>query len=773
MAYEYLLLGYILGGITFLPLLFSIIFIYGYFTIPRIKEEIIINNNDKKDNGYDEIKEVIEEKEIDAAGYFAVCREYVPGGINGKPPERTSPGGELLTDNNNPNIYQNVYRSLFERNNNNNNKIIIEGDNNIKRPKNVFFIVLRHLHLLLFDTAEQLEVRHVISLLHHDIDIYGGDNNDDDDNNNILEEGDLWIKKNCIRLIRKPQSNIPSSQPFYIFSDNCSQKEDFYHSLLLAQSFNNNNNNNSNNDNNKDNNNNNNIIKFNTDDIILLVKQLHTSDSDNHSKWLNALIGRIFLSIYKTDDIKKLIITKIEKKISRVSKPTFIKSLNVENVNLGNSAPIISNPKLKELMVDGSLTIEMDIKYNGNFQIKLSSIARIELGSRFRPREVDLLLSGIIKKLNGHLLIKIKPPPSNRLWISFETMPTFDISVEPIVSSLQITYGFILRAIESRIREVFGETLVYPNWDDIPFFDTLYHSIRGGIYHDNSDNISGHISLTKKTITPTKKISTPLLNNNHHDEIISSDVPISPTTSSSSTTINDKPKSMRSSSFASVASPIINTNPAIQRSSSQKGNNNDTNKNNNGQRKEAVELVKEVISNNKKPSTPNKHEDVNNHSSTDDALNKKVTSRKWNTNIAALERATASARLWGMSMINRDSTISSSSLTEQQRNSISGFTSLAKEAGIDQSLINERPKSGDVSKNITNLRRKPLPDNNSPSKEKDIIVNDVDKSILTNENKGVDVEIRRRGTRQKPAVVVLEDDDDNKVVGGSNVLASQ
>lgn len=85
------------------------------------------------------------------------------------------------------------------------------------------------------------------------------------------------------------------------------------------------------------------------------------------------------------------------------------------------------------------------------------------------------------------MAVRIKPPPSNRLWITFEAPPKMELSLEPIVSSRQITYGVILRAIESRIREVVNETLVYPNWDDIPFSSTQPHQLRGGVWKDDEN----------------------------------------------------------------------------------------------------------------------------------------------------------------------------------------------------------------------------------------------------------------------------------------------
>ena len=226
-------------------------------------------------------------------------------------------------------------------------------------------------------------------------------------------------------------------------------------------------------------------LKFDTPDLVKLVQQLHASEENLHTRWINALIGRVFLGLYKTSQVKEFIANKITKKIARVPKPALISSVTLRSIDMGTLPPFLTNPKLKELTVDGELVVEADISYKGNFRIEIAAIARIDLGARFRAREVTLVLATILKRLDGHLLIRIKPPPSNRLWITFETPPRMEVSAEPIVSSRQITYGVILRAIESRIREVVNETLVLPNWDDMPFTDTLAQAIRGGIWEDD------------------------------------------------------------------------------------------------------------------------------------------------------------------------------------------------------------------------------------------------------------------------------------------------
>ena len=307
---------------------------------------------------------------------------------------------------------------------------------------------------MLFDSSEQLEVRHVIALAHYDLDVFGGGQE--------IPEGELWIKRNCIRLTRK--RSVPditsTSMPFYLFSENCSDKEDFWHALLHNQE--------SKLEGSVD------LPKsqlFDTEDMIKLIRQIHLSEENSQTRCLNALIGRVFLSLYKTSHIENFVRMKITKKMARAAKPVFVKSLGLEKIEMGSSAPSFSNLKLKEMTVDGTLTIEADMRYTGNFKLVIAAMARIELGSRFKPREVNLLLAGIFKKVEGHVLLRIKPPPSNRIWMSFETIPKIEMSIEPVVSSRQITYGVILRAIESRVREVIADTIVLPNWDDIPFYE--------------------------------------------------------------------------------------------------------------------------------------------------------------------------------------------------------------------------------------------------------------------------------------------------------------
>ena len=327
--------------------------------------------------------------------------------------------------------------------------------------------------MILFDDDEQLEVRHVISLAHHDVSIYSGEE--------VIPEGELWIKRNAICLTRRQDGlnlglDTQPSKPFFLFSENCSAKEDFYFALLRNQEqtfaaenkvFPT-------------------PIQFDVKHIISLVQKLHSSEEHLQTRWLNAMIGRVFLGIHKTKDAEIFIREKLTKKISRVKRPSFLSNIAIKSIDTGESAPYFTKPRLKDLTIEGECTMESDVRYTGNFRLEVAATARIDLGSRFKPREVNLVLAVVVRKLEGRTLFKIKPPPSNRIWYSFQQMPKLEMTIEPIVSSRQITYTVILRQIENRIKEIIAETIVLPFWDDTPFFNTEHKRWRGGIFHDDS-----------------------------------------------------------------------------------------------------------------------------------------------------------------------------------------------------------------------------------------------------------------------------------------------
>lgn len=341
---------------------------------------------------------------------------------------------------------------------------------------------------MLYDDANQVEVRYVISLAHHDVTIHGDEAE--------IPDGELWVKRNAICLSRRLDSLGDlggPTPPFYLFCENLSDKEDFYFAMLQNQAK---------------------LWdsadrppkaqEFDVQHIVSLVQRLHSSEEQLQTRWINAFFGRLFLALYRTPELEEFVRNKIAKKIARVNKPSFISKIGLQKVDLGEGAPIITNPRLKDLTVDGSCCVETDIQYTGNFRVEISATVRIDLGPRFKAREVDIVLAVVLKKLEGHMLVRFKPPPSNRFWMTFETMPRIVMDIQPIVSSKQITFGPIVRTIESKIREMVAESIVLPFWDDVPFLDTTHQRFRGGVWQRDTPDAGAGIEI------PDESTGTPL-----------------------------------------------------------------------------------------------------------------------------------------------------------------------------------------------------------------------------------------------------------------------
>lgn len=166
------LVVYVLGGLTFIPLLLLLAILYAYLTLPdapasqqtceRAPDLVHRPTDDEYSlkSGTDQLAEKFyrtHDSDV-AAGYFAVCREYVPGGVNGKPPERTTPAGEVVAAES-PSVYQAMYRSLFERKQTPSIEPAKSNGKNIKRARNVFYIVLRYVQLCSLDDWRTIQLR--------------------------------------------------------------------------------------------------------------------------------------------------------------------------------------------------------------------------------------------------------------------------------------------------------------------------------------------------------------------------------------------------------------------------------------------------------------------------------------------------------------------------------------------------------------------------------------------------------------------------------------
>ncbi|KAI9598770.1 hypothetical protein BDF19DRAFT_431376 [Syncephalis fuscata] len=330
-----------------------------------------------------------------------------------------------------------------------------------------FFAVLKYDTLFLYDTDEQLDCRGVILTSLHDVSIYPQE----------LPENEIFLKDTPIRLTRRHTEHDDvmeeGSRDYYLFINAPVEKEDWYFALLKSNDTTNFQTSSANSTNSIDTDvpsqsceNPLTALHFDVEAMRRVIGQVYSdADSEQSVPWLNALIGRLFLSVYKTSELRQHFINKIIKKTKRLRKPDFIDDIRVRDLDVGEQTPHIWDPRLLELSPDGTLRIALRIRYEGGFKVEIETGAVLSVSSHLRSIHVPVVLSAQVKHFEGRMLVKIKPPPSNRIWVGFFDMPDMDISMEPV-------YPMITQAILNRVRDMMRETIVLPNMDDMPFFET-------------------------------------------------------------------------------------------------------------------------------------------------------------------------------------------------------------------------------------------------------------------------------------------------------------
>ncbi|XBW38079.1 hypothetical protein QEN19_003666 [Hanseniaspora menglaensis] len=194
-------------------------------------------------------------------------------------------------------------------------------------------------------------------------------------------------------------------------------------------------------------------------------------------KWFNLIISRLFLAYKANGKLENVIATKIKEKLSKFN-VSFLDEFEINDLKVGDAAPIISNPKVLQMNLEGDLEIELDIVYDSHFVLNISTL--ITILNKTYPIELKVDL----KKIKGTILLKFKKPPSNRIWYTFTKTPSLDLEIEPVIVNKSFSYGMVVKTLKSKIMDALKDSLVYPKFEDINYYKMENnHSIyKGGLW---------------------------------------------------------------------------------------------------------------------------------------------------------------------------------------------------------------------------------------------------------------------------------------------------
>ncbi|PRT55750.1 hypothetical protein B9G98_03370 [Wickerhamiella sorbophila] len=207
-----------------------------------------------------------------------------------------------------------------------------------------------------------------------------------------------------------------------------------------------------------------------------LMNQVYTRSDSMQYMWLNAILGRLFLGVKDSKLVEQYWHDKIAEKLNRVNS-SYFKEIIVKDVNCGKTMPYVTDVKLRSLTPDGELLLDFGIDYDGGFRVKIATQPDIQWLSNLL-----IEISVKLRQLKGRMVVRVKPPPSSRIWYAFESMPEMDLLIEPVVSQSRMNYSIVTKTMSKLLQDVVKETMVMPVMDDISFYDTSGEFYRGGIW---------------------------------------------------------------------------------------------------------------------------------------------------------------------------------------------------------------------------------------------------------------------------------------------------
>ncbi|ORX56717.1 hypothetical protein DM01DRAFT_1270593, partial [Hesseltinella vesiculosa] len=281
-----------------------------------------------------------------------------------------------------------------------------------------------------------------------------------------IRDAELFSRPHWIALTPH-QKNDTNLQNVYFHSHLCTEKEDWYHSLLRASHES--------------------KQALPISSMQPLIQRIHSDTHNLEMQWFNAFFGRLFMGIQRTDQFKQGIWSKILTKVDKINqrRPPFLGEIRVKDIDIGGSLPLVTQPRLHSLTPQGECKLEAMVDYRGAaVHFEIATVLQWTYSERMPPLTMDIVLRITLQSLKGKLQLLIKAPPSNRIWYGFESLPEMQWHIAPLVWEKKVGHSMVVKAIIKHLEDVISDTMVLPHMDDLIFFNS---DGLGGIFTESGN----------------------------------------------------------------------------------------------------------------------------------------------------------------------------------------------------------------------------------------------------------------------------------------------
>lgn len=242
-----------------------------------------------------------------------------------------------------------------------------------------------------------------------------------------------------------------SQRTLFLYFPSGLEKEDWYRAMLQATGE---------------------LPQFSKSSQTALMSQLIKKCKDDappdecNLSWINALVGFFLNRMRDSGEIRDAVFARFERTIPLLQLPFFVNDVKLENFSLGNSGfPLISNGCLHSLGNDGELIASVDLDYEDGAALTVSCKLNFDF-TGFSSLWFDTSLTIRVMRIKGRIQLRMKAPPSDRIWFGFEKKPLLQLDIEPALSTRPIKWPMIKSIIEAQIQEAINDILVLPNMSD-------------------------------------------------------------------------------------------------------------------------------------------------------------------------------------------------------------------------------------------------------------------------------------------------------------------